>query len=463
LSKKEEKGLFSSLKDSLSSLKLTIALLIILAIASIFGTVIPQNASQEEYLRVYQFSTYKILKILGLLDMYHAGWFIFFLALLSVNLIVCSLKRLRITWKFFSPEVRLSDRQWENPSPGKKFFCRELPDHCFSQYRQALAKIFSPPKFSQAFGIYHLLAEKGLFSRMGVYCIHLSILVILAGGLIGSFYGFRGNVDLLEGQTTDRAILRNGQQAPFPGFSVKLEKFSVSFYSTGAPKEFKSILTLMDKNRKILTESILVNHPLTYKGISFYQSRYEIAGLEKAILVLKDRELGKEVSIAAQMGKRTEVPGDSTFFLLDHFLPDFQGLGPALQIILSEPDRPQQKFWVFQNPPKFAHQRPGRYQVTIKEIAPKYYSGLQVTKDPGVGVVWAGCLIMIAGFYLAFFMSHRRIWVRLTGKEGGTLVEVAGSSHRDRIAFEKEFEKIAEALRDSQGPEEEYQEREGQP
>jgi len=448
LSKKEEKGLFSSLKESLSSLKLTIALLIILAVASIFGTVIPQNASQEEYLRIYQFSTYKILKILGFLDMYHAGWFVFLMALLSLNLIVCSLKRLRINLRFFSPEVRLGDRQWENLSPGQKFYCGDLPAECFSQCREALARILSPPKFVQVSGTYHLLAEKEIFSRMGVYCIHLSILIILAGALIGSFYGFRGNVDLMEGQAADRAVLRNGQQARFPGFSVKLEKFSVSFYSTGAPKEFKSILTLMDKDRKILTEPILVNHPLTYKGITFYQSRYDIAGLEKAILVVQDKESGKEVLIAAQMGKRTEVPGDSGFILLDHFLPDFQGMGPALQIILSEPDRPQQKFWLLQNHPKFADQRTGRYRLTIKEIEPRYYSGLQVTKDPGVGVVWAGCLIMMAGFYMTFLMSHRRIWVRLAEKEGGTLVEVAGSSHRDRIGFEKEFEKIAQALRE---------------
>ena len=115
-----------------------------------------------------------------------------------------------------------------------------------------------------------------------------------------------------------------------------------------------------------------------------------------------------------------------------------------------------------QNHPEFADQRPGRYRLTIKEIEPTYYSGFQVTKDPGVGLVWAGCLIMIAGFYMTFFMSHRRIWVRLTGKEGGTLVEVTGSSYRDRSGFEKEFEKIAQALREPRRTQEEHQEREGQ-
>jgi cytochrome c biogenesis protein len=54
---------------------------------------------------------------------------------------------------------------------------------------------------------------------------------------------------------------------------------------------------------------------------------------------------------------------------------------------------------------------------------------------------------MMGGFYAAFFLSHRRIWVRLTEKGGKTSIEIAGASHRDRAGFEKEFEKISQALR----------------
>ena len=464
LSKKEEKGVFSSLGDSLSSLKLTIALLIILAVASIFGTVIPQNASPEEYLRFYKFSTYKILKILGFLDMYHAGWFVFLLALLSLNLVVCSWRRLRVTRKFFSlPGERLEDEQWQALPLRGKFLHQGLAADILPRFQEVLSRLFTRPKLVEdSKQAYLLFAEKEKPSRIGVYCIHLSVLVILAGALIGSFLGFRGNVNIEEGQAADQVILRNGQQVRFPGFSVQLEKFSVSFYSTGAPKEFKSILTITEKGRKILTEPILVNHPLTYKGITFYQSSYGVAGVAEAILAVKDRQSGKEVAVAAQMGSRTEIQGSSSFFLLDRFLPDLQGMGPALQVIFSEPNRPQQKFWVFQNHPGLADRRAGRYRLTIKKIEPRYYSGLQVTKDPGVGVVWAGCLIMMAGFYMTFFMSHRRIWVRLTEKEGGTLVAIAGSSHRDRTGFEEEFKKIDQALREARRAQEENKERGGQ-
>lgn len=448
MSKNEDKELFPSLWDALSSLRLTIALLIILSVASIFGTVIPQNASPEEYLQVYKITTYKILRILGFLDMYHAGWFIFLLALLCLNLIACSLKRFRTTLKFFTPELRLDDGQWKTHSPGQKFAQNGLPAQVLPGIRETLSRGFSPPRVVEASPAFHLFAEKGMFSRLGVYFIHLSVLVILGGSLIGSFYGFRGNVNIMEGQEADQIILRNGEHIHLPGFNVSLEKFSVSFYPTGAPKEFKSILTIREGGRKVLTEPILVNHPLTYKRISFYQSTYGIAGVERVILNIKDRESGKELSLPAMMGNRTEVPGALSAFTLSHFLPDLQGMGPAFQVIFSEPNQPQQKFLILQNHPEFEEKRPGRYRFMIKEIEPKYYSGLQVTKDPGVWVVWAGCFIMIAGFYMTFFMSHRRVWIRLTEKGAETFIEIAGSSHRDRTGFEKEFQKIVQALND---------------
>jgi cytochrome c biogenesis protein len=449
LSTKDEKRFLPSLWDSLSSLRFTIALLIILAVVSIFGTVIPQNASPEEYLRAYQISTYKILKILGFLDMYHSGWFVLLLALLSLNLVACSLKRFRTSWKFFShPQERLDGDQWKASSGTRRFSRKGLPEESLPRYREALSRLFSPPKVLEDSGAYCLFAEKGKFSRLGVYFIHLSILVILGGALIGSFFGFRGSVEIVEGEATDKVVLRSEGPVQPLGFSVRLDKFNVSFYPSGAPQEFKSTLTILDRDRPVLTGPVRVNHPLTYRGISFYQSSYGVAGLEKAVLAIKDREAQKESTVPVQIGTKTGIPGSASAFLPTRFAPDFQGRGPALQVILFEPNHPHEIFWVLQNHPEFADQQPGRYSFTLQEIEPKYYTGLQVTKDPGVGVVWLGCLLMMGGFYLTFLLSHRRVWVRMTEKAGRTWVEIIGSSHRDRAGFESELERICQGLKE---------------
>lgn len=446
--REKEKIFLPSLWDSLSSVRLTIPLLIVLAVASIFGTLIPQNASPDEYLRIYKLSTYRILRILGFLDMYHAGWFIFLLALLSLNLIACSLRRWPSVRKFFSPpEIKLEEVQWQQISFRKSFSLASPARDSLGQIQTGLSRMFSPPRVYQEEGAGYLFAEKGKLSRLGFYCLHLSILVILLGAMIGSFYGFRGYVNITEGETVDRAFLRSGQQVQPLGFEVKLEQFSVSFYPTGAPQEFKSTVTILEGGRKILTEPIRVNEPLTYKGISLYQSSYGVASVEKAILEVVERSSRRGFTLSVQPGVQAEIPGTPNSLVIDRFTPDLRGMGPAFQGTLLEGDRPVENVVILQHHPDFVPQKPGRYQFRVREIQPKYYSGLQVNKDPGVWVVWAGCFLMMAGFYMTFFMSHRRIWVRMMDKKGRTQVEMAGSSHRNRAEFEKELDRIEQAVK----------------
>jgi cytochrome c biogenesis protein len=135
--------------------------------------------------------------------------------------------------------------------------------------------------------------------------------------------------------------------------------------------------------------------------------------------------------------------------VLDRFIPDLQGMGPAFQGRLLEGERPVENLVILQNHPEFISKMPGRYEFRVREIQPRYYSGLQVNKDPGVWVVWAGCLLMMAGFYMTFFMSHRRIWIRMMEKKEETQVEIAGSSHRNRSEFEKEMDRIGQAVKEA--------------
>jgi len=448
LSSKPDKDLISSLGEALSSLRLTIGLLIVLAVASIFGTVIPQNAAPEEYLRVYKAATYKILHILGLLDMYRSWWFLLLLSLLCLNLIACSLGRFRLTRRLLSSSrEKLDDPEWKSLSPRKSLSLKGLPADWVSSVREGVARCFREPKVLLEGGTVHLFAEKGKLSRFGVYFVHLGVLIILGGALIGFFYGFRGNLNLVEGETAGRVTLRNGTQIPLPGFNLKLEQFTVSFYSTGAPKEFKSVVTLREGNQNVRSESIRVNHPLSHKGLSFYQSSYGVAGVERTVLAIQEKNSGKEHLVEAKMGVKTEVPGSHYAFALTRFVPDFQGLGPAYQVMSLEPNRPHENFFILQNHPEMEDRRPGAYRFKIREIVPKYYSGLQVNKDPGVPLVWTGCVLMIVGFYLTFFLSHRRLWIRLSTPGKQTLLEFAGASHRNRNEFEQQFERMFLALR----------------
>jgi cytochrome c biogenesis protein len=77
-----------------------------------------------------------------------------------------------------------------------------------------------------------------------------------------------------------------------------------------------------------------------------------------------------------------------------------------------------------------------------------YATGLQVAKDPGVWTVYAGCALMLIGLYVAFFLSHRRVWVYITREEAADRcrILVCGGSSKNRIAFEKEFAALVEGF-----------------
>jgi len=89
-----EKPISSRVLDALASLKLTIFLFFALAATSVFGTVIQQQADPHTYIESYGKALSTVLEVLNLVDMYHSWWFELLLALLLLNTLVCSLRRL---------------------------------------------------------------------------------------------------------------------------------------------------------------------------------------------------------------------------------------------------------------------------------------------------------------------------------------------------------------------------------
>ena len=78
----------------------------------------------------------------------------------------------------------------------------------------------------------------------------------------------------------------------------------------------------------------------------------------------------------------------------------------------------------------------GTYRLQARQL---YATGLQATKDPGVWLVYGGCLLMLIGLYIAFFLSHRRVWVRVEPTAEGSRLLFAGTANKNRLAFEKKF------------------------
>jgi cytochrome c biogenesis protein ResB len=119
-----------------------------------------------------------------------------------------------------------------------------------------------------------LYGEKGRFSHFGVYVIHLGILIIIGGAVIGYLFGFDAYVQVAEGDAVDTIELKGDRGAKKLNFTLRCDRFSVDFYEDGAPKEYRSDLTFLKNDRVVYQGSLLVNHPITFEGLRFYQASY---------------------------------------------------------------------------------------------------------------------------------------------------------------------------------------------
>ena len=447
-----ERNFIDNVWDFFCSLKLTLFLLISLALTSIIGTVLPQGALPPEYVAQISPTKLQVYSKLGFFDMYHSRWFITLLYVFSLNLVSCSIKRLPHVFKFISEPTLVLGEGQRNSFPLKKelSFSGSI-EKGKERLVEFLGKEFSTPVITEHNGEYHLFAQKTAWCRLGVYVVHLSILVIFVGAIIGSLVGYKGFVTIVEGTSVNAFEGRNGQKMPL-GFELLCEKFNVEFYPSGSPKEFRSTLTVLENGKPVPGYSkvkVIVNEPLTYKGITFYQSSYGQAseGGEHYITVTP-RSGGTVEKLIVREGVATALKDGTTFKVLEatqevrQFAPGFSG--PAARIEVTTKGAEPKIFIAFKNYPEVNAQRGDSLIFGYEGTNAKQYTGLQVAKDPGVWVVWLGCTLMVLGIFIAFFMSHKRIWVVVSKGHA----RMYGNASKNQAAFQMQFEVISEKFKE---------------
>jgi cytochrome c biogenesis protein len=96
--------------------------------------------------------------------------------------------------------------------------------------------------------------------------------------------------------------------------------------------------------------------------------------------------------------------------------------------------------------PSFDRMRKGNVFIAVADFVPRYYTGLQVSRDPGVWVVYVGFILMIIGIYITFFMSHQQICIAVTGQGKKSRILVAGISNKNKLGMQKKVTKLSEHL-----------------
>lgn len=425
-----------------ASVKLALFTLFLLSVTSVIGTVIPQKESFAWYVQNYSETTAKIFQVLSIPDMYNSWWFLGLLTLLSLNLIICSLDRFPGVWRQIKadnlatnltrlPKMRLSDT-WVS-SKSEETLATELTNSLAGKGWKAGHRRRNDSLL--------LFAQKGAMTRTGVYIVHASILTIFLGAIIGEIYGFKGSIMLPETNATHSIFEFGTGKSIDLGFEVRCERFEIEFYDSGMPKAYRSQLTILEDGKIILEKEIVVNDPLTYKGITFYQSSYQ--GYEDFLLTVTDQENGAAETVMLPFQQRGDLRSHGAAIGVVNAETMGQSI-TRMKVWFDDEQGPASTFWLKAGD-QVTVERPGkRYTIAGKQM---YATGLQVAKDPGVWVVYIGCGMMILGLFIAFFMSHRRIWLLLTKEDGKVSVLISGSANKNKVGFEKIFSSLSAELK----------------
>jgi cytochrome c biogenesis protein len=445
----KSKRMLDALWDIFASVKLTVVILILLATTSVLGTFIPQKADPSFYIRAYGEFAYRLMQVFDILDMYYSWWFQTLIGILAINITVCTIKRWPAIWKIVSSK-NLRVETIKKKKPIGEFSDSRNPDELLPLYKAYIWKKYRRVEISSEKPGMTIVAEKGRWTRLGVPAVHVSIVIILAGALIGSFMGFDGFVNIPEGQSANSIRLRNSDASLPLGFEVRCEDFKVSFYDSGSPKEFRSSLTILENGKKVAEKDIIVNDPLRYKGVNFFQSSYGQTPPQKIQIRLTSSNSGEIQQHNLSMGQTVDLPDETGQFTFLRYTGNysFRGkmIGEAIVGILEKPGKKPQEIALPLRFPTFDKMRKGDWFISVDGYEDAFYTGLQVTKDPGVPVVYLGFVLLIVGCWIAFFMSHKKIVVDLQPSTNSSRITVYGVTNRNRVGFEIASHQLGEEL-----------------
>jgi len=446
---------------TLSNLRTGVVLLILVGVASALGTFVLQRPATDpdKLVRAYSPVTLLWLDRLGLTDVFHAWWFTALLGLVSLSIILVSLDRFPNAWRFYARPYRKTDSHFRSAIQNKI----ELPitntEDGLNAAERALKKSGWPVERIADRNEPSLFSERHRFSVMAVYIVHASLLLIFAGGIIDGLFGFNGFMALQKGQTSNVIQMRKGGTRQLP-FSVKCYGAGQENYADGSPKRWWSKLTVVEAGRETESKEIVVNDPLVHQGLRFYQASFGSTGKLDGLKVVATPDSGAAREITLAMNAPLDLDANTSVTLAE-YIPDFfirdnqvfkrsdDAVNPAFRLqVKNKATNEDAKLWIFPAYNENAQGQKTSYSFQYRDLEMGYYTGLEVSHEPGQWLVWGGVLLMGAGLFVAFYLVHMRVWIAAVPDARGRLVLwVGGQANKNRDRFEQKFNELVDDIR----------------
>ena len=420
----------SQVLNWLSSLKVAILLLLVIAIACAAGTLIPQQESDQFYYENFNKNPFlgiingNILILFELNHVYTSFWFLFLLIWLGLALAVCSFRR--------QLPILKSALEWiDYKSP------RQIAKLSISQtivtnnHSKSLEKIRINLK-TQGWNIREtdgrIAARQGVIGRVGPILIHLGLILLMIGATYGSLNGKTIEKFLAPGRSID--LLNNNKEK---GLTIKLENFQIERDPQGRAEQYRSIVNIIDPDGNNQSKEISVNYPLRYKGLTLYQADWSLAAI--TIKIENSPKLQIPIELIPELGEQiwgTIIPTKK------------DGQDPILVTVNSELGPVS----IFDSDGTFLTNLTPNKEIKVKDTLIKIIniipsSGLLLKHDPGVPLVYTSFAIILMGGSLSL-ISTKKIWV--LHEEGKSMIYIGGISNRNLSGLTKELPKFISLL-----------------
>lgn len=280
--------------------------------------------------------------------------------------------------------------------------------------------------------------------RIGTYFSHVSLILLIVGFITGSYFGFHNtNFVVAEGTKQDVGYNTN--------LSLYLESFVAEYYDTGVPQDYRSQVKLYENGTEVKSAVIRVNHPLSYKGIRFYQSffgstvKVQVKGANEEILMNETFPLTQvlQSGTSEYYAGGFELPQTN---LTGRFIISATNGGDAVigkgelavQLIQGNQVIAMEKI------NKGMPQKINELEFTYIDDAS--YSGFQIRYDPGDAIIWIASTLFILSIVLVMYFPYKQIWVLVKSEKETYQTDVRFSAPRSLNASE-EFDTLMNELR----------------
>ena len=495
----------------LTSMRIALILLFLLALGAIPGSMLPQQGSDpggvQQYYRSHP-SLAPLLNHLGLFNVFAAPWFAAIYLLLFTSLVGCVVPRtFRLAGSARTLPPRAPRQLSKLPHSAEypvslsqdqalEVSARVLSDRGFRLRRpgdlSAMTKQPSPGERDW------LSAEKGYLREAGNLLFHLSLLGVLVSVAMGGLLGYKADRLLVEGQqfantTTDLDEFYPGRLvsgSDLPPFSIKLDKFNASYITSGPqlgqPSAFDAYVTYTaGPGGQPHNFDIQVNHPLNVDGAKVYLIGHGYAPVFKITDASGHVEYneatpfisGAAANFLSQGVVKVPDAQPEGLGLTGVFVPTAVNVNGTLESVFPAPDRPVVSLIAYggnlgedsgASQSVYSLDTSGMRQLTPKPIVLsegqtlklpggkgsvtfvgyQLWGSFTITHDPGQLPALACGIGALAGLLLSFLVRRRRVFVRVRPADAGSVVSLGGLARTDASGgFEAEFASLAAELR----------------